>query len=438
MYIFVISFAIKPFFPLNFQLQIARRILSHTSYKNKVSRPIVKIGITGIALGVAVMILTMAIVTGFQKEIIAKITTFTAHLQINDYDLNNSLEASPVKLSDAVLNKIRALPNIKHIQSYATKNGILKAKTENEGVVLKGVDASYDWSLMKPYIEEGTVLNLPHDAVSQDILVSRSMADRLHLKLGQKLLLYFITKKKLADTTVSGENYINYEAREKTFYIKGIYNTSFSDVDKNLVMVDLKQIQKLNYWSHGEVAGYEIYLRDFSLLERTQEQVSDLAGYDYAVTSVKENQANIFSWLDMVDVNAVIIIVLMVLVAAINMISALLILILERTNMVGILKALGMANTSVRGIFMHVSLRLLARGLLFGNIAGIGLCLLQMHFKLFSLNAETYYLNSVPINMSLLHIVLVNVGTTLCCLLMMLLPTLILTRITPVKAIRFS
>lgn len=423
---------------MNFQLQIARRILSQTSHKNKVSRPIVKIGITGIALGVAVMILTMAIVTGFQKEIIAKITTFTAHLQINDYDLNNSLEASPVRLSDVVLNKIKTLPNVKHIQSYATKNGILKAKNENEGVVLKGVDGSYDWSLMKPYIEEGTVLSLPDDAVSQDILVSRSMADKLQLKLGQKLLLYFITKKKLADTTLSGENYINYEAREKTFYIKGIYNTSFSDVDKNLVLVDLKQIQKLNYWSHGEVAGYEIYLRNFDLLQSTQEQVSELAGYDYLVTSVKENQDNIFSWLGMVDLNAVIIIVLMVLVAAINMISALLILILERTNMVGILKALGMSNASVRGIFMHVSLRLLARGLLFGNIAGIGLCLLQMHFKLFSLNADTYYLDSVPINFNLLHILLVNVGTTLCCLLMMLLPTLILTKITPIKAIRFS
>lgn len=423
---------------MNFQLQIAKRILSQTSYKNKVSRPIVKIGITGIALGVAVMILTMAIVTGFQKEIIAKITTFSAHLQINDYDLNNSLEASPVRLSDSVLSRIKALPNIRHIQPYATKNGILKAKSENEGVVLKGVDSHYDWSLMKPYIEEGTVLSLPPDAVSQDILVSRTMADKLQLKLGQKLLLYFVTKKKLADTTLSGESYINYEAREKTFYIKGIYNTGFSDIDKNLVLVDLKQIQKLNYWSHGEVAGYEIYLRHFDLLPQSQEQVSELAGYDHLVTSVMENQANIFSWLGMVDVNAAIIIVLMVLVAAINMISALLILILERTNMVGILKALGMSNAGVRGIFLNVSFRLLLRGLLFGNIAGIGLCLLQMHFKLFSLNADTYYLDSVPINLSLLHIVLVNVGTTLCCLLMMLLPTLILTRITPIKAIRFS
>lgn len=437
MYIFVISFTIKSFF-LNFQRQIARRVLNQRSYKNKVSRPIVKIGIAGIALGVAVMILTMAIVTGFQKEIIAKITTFTAHLQINDYDLNNSLEATPIKLEQKVLDEIGHIPNVRHLQPYATKNGILKTKTDNEGIILKGVDEHYDWKLMAPYIVEGTKPVITAGDVSKDILVSKTLADELHLKLGQKLLVYFMTKKKLADTNVYGANYIDYEARVRDFYIKGIYNTGFADFDKNLVFVDLKQVQKLNYWENGEVAGYEVYVKDFSRLEQTLNEVSDLAGYDYQVNSVKQTQANIFSWLGMVDVNAAIIIVLMVLVAVINMISALLILILERTNMVGTLKALGMCNADVRSIFLYVSSGLLTRGLLIGNIAGIGLCLLQMYLRPFSLNADTYYLDAVPIHLSPLHLLMINAGTAACCLLMMLLPTIILARITPVKAIRFS
>jgi len=400
-----------------------------------VSKPIVKIGITGIALGVAVMILTMAIVTGFQKEIIVKITTFSPHLQINTFDHNNSLEATPLYLREGTLDSIRALPGVRHLQPYATKNGILKTKAENEGVVLKGVDRHYDWSLLKPYLREGRLLKLDTGEVSQDILVSQNMKDRLGLKLGQKLLGYFQAKKKYADT-LTGER--EYEMRRREFYIAGIYNTGFSDFDKNLVFVDMRQVQNLNYWKPETVAGYEIYLEPDAKPEAIQEQVADLVGYDYLVSSVTENQASIFSWLGMVNVNAVIIIVLMVLVAAINMISALLILILERTNMIGILKALGMSNSAVRGVFFHVSVNLLARGLLYGNLAGIGLCLLQLYFHPFGLNADIYYLDRVPINFNLWHVLLVNLGTILCCLLMMFLPTVILTRITPIRAIRFS
>jgi lipoprotein-releasing system permease protein len=247
-----------------------------------------------------------------------------------------------------------------------------------------------------------------------------------------------MTKKKLEDTTVSGQNYINYEPRVKDFYIKGIFNTGFADFDKNLVFVDLKQIQKLNYWNANEVAGYEVYLTNFNLLESSLENLNDVVGYNYTVSSVKQLQSSIFSWLEMIDVNAVIIITLMILVAVINMISALLILILERTNLVGILKALGLANSNVRKIFFYISVQLLVKGLILGNIIGIGLCWLQLKFKFASLNPATYYLDSVPINLSLIHILLINSGTIIICLIMMFLPTLILNKITPIKAIRFS
>jgi lipoprotein-releasing system permease protein len=384
------------------------------------------------------MIITMAVVTGFQQQIVSKITTFTAHLQINDYDENQSLEPNPIAFSDSLLKKITSSSNVKHIQAFATKNGILKTKTENEGIILKGVSTDFDWSDLKPYITQGTVLNLNKQTTSKDIFISQTLADKLHLKLNQKLLVYFMTKKKLDDTTFNGNNYIGYEPRVKDFYIKGIFNTGFSDFDKNLVFVDIKQIQKLNYWKDTEVAGYEVYLNDFTLLDPSLVTLNDVVGYNYTVSSVKQLQNAIFSWLQMIDMNAVIIITLMVLVAAINMISALLILILERTNLIGILKALGLHNAKVRTIFFHVSLQLLIKGLIFGNLIGIGFCWLQLHFKIATLNPETYYLDTVPINLSLIHILLINVGTIITCLLMMFLPTLILNKITPIKAIRFS
>lgn len=402
------------------------------------SNPIVKIGITGIALGVSIMIITMAVVTGFQKQITEKITTFTTHAQITDYNHSSSLEPIPINYSKDIATNITQNHNVKHLQVYATKNGILKTKSENEGIVLKGVDADYDWSNLSPYITEGKHLQISKDSISKDIFISKTLAQKLNIKLNQKLLIYFITKKKLSDTTLSGENYINYEPRVRDFYVKGIFNTGFSDLDKNLVFVDIKQIQKLNYWNSTQIAGYEVFYKDFSLLEKTTQELNEAIGYNYKAASVREIQYTIFTWLDMIDINAVIIITLMILVAGINMISALLILILERTNLVGILKALGAANTSVRSIFMHISFQLLIKGLLIGNLIGIGLCLLQLQFGFATLNPETYYLEHVPINLSLTHIVLINIGTTITCFLMMLLPTLILNKITPIKAIRFS
>lgn len=252
------------------------------------SSPIVKIGTIGIALGVAVMIITMAVVTGFQKQITNKITLFTSHAQIKDYNENNSQEPDPISVNPTTILKLKSLPEVQHIQAFATKNGILKTKTDNEGVVLKGVNSDYDWGSLKPYFTEGQPLKLNANDVSKDIIISQTLADNLQLKLNQKLLIYFMTKKKLNDTTVSGENYINYEPRVKDFYVKGIFNTGFSDFDKNLVIVDLKQIQKLNYWDSSQVAGYEIYLKNFNDLEKNVEQLNDEVGYNYSVVSAKQ------------------------------------------------------------------------------------------------------------------------------------------------------
>lgn len=423
---------------MNFSNYIAKRLLNNQESSKNISRPIVRIGVIGIALGVAVMIITVSVITGFQKQIIQKITTFTSHAQICHYDENQSMEPMPIVIDENRVNELRKIPNIRHIQAYATKNGILKTKSDNEGIVLKGVTFDYDWSQLKSYVVEGSVLSLSKDSIGKDIFISQSLANKLHLKINQKLLVYFITKKKLSDTTSSGENFIRHEPRVKDFYIKGIFNTGFEEFDNNLVFVDLRQIQKLNYWEHNQVAGYEVYVNDFNVLDSSLETLNDQLGYLYKVVSVKQLQSAIFNWLDMIDVNAVIIITLMVLVAAINMISALLILILEQTTLIGILKALGLSNVHVRKIFLNLSFRLLAKGLLFGNLIGLSLCFLQMHLKIISLNPETYYLASVPINLSLSHIIAINFGTLVICLLMMVLPTFLIYKITPMRAIRFS
>lgn len=244
---------------MTFSAYIAKRILQNNRTDHHMSKPIVKIGIIGIALGVAIMIITMAVVTGFQQQITQKIIAFNAHLRISDYNQNTSEEPNPIAFNEEVLNKISQTNNVKHIQPFITKLGILKTKDENETVLLKGVSAEFDWNYLKPYVTEGAVLNLNKNETSNDIVISQTIASRLNIKLNQKFIVYFLTKKKLADTTLSGQNYIDYEFRSRAFIVKGIFNTGFADFDRNLVFVDLRQIQKLNYWQTNEVAGYEVF-----------------------------------------------------------------------------------------------------------------------------------------------------------------------------------
>ena len=423
---------------VNAEKFIANRITLSGKGKNNISKPIVKIGITGIALGISVMILTISIVLGFKKEIINKITGITSHISISSMGINSSNERDPIKLSDDTLKMIKNLSFIKHIQPIAIKNCIIKTKSENEGVLLKGVTADYDFTFLKQYLTEGAFPSFNDSTASKEILLSKKLADKLEVKLGQKLIAYFVTKKKLNDTTLSGSYYIEFEQRSRTFNVCGIINTGFAEFDNNLALIDMKQIQKLNYWNNNEVGSYELFVKDFNQLEENTEKVQELAGYNYQVLPVNETYASIFSWLEMVDVNGVIIITLMLLVAGVNMITALLILILERANMVGLVKSMGMSNASVRKIFFHVSVKLLSRGLIIGNVIGIGVVLLQYFTHLIKLNSDTYYVEYVPVIFNIEYILMLNAGIILSCLLMMFFPTLILTRLTPIRTLRFD
>jgi len=422
---------------LSIEKFIAGKISHSGKDKGNISKPIVKIGIIGIVLGVAVMLLTLGVVTGFKKEITKKITGLTMDLAISNINVNPSNEPEPIKISEDTLKLLREIPSISHIQTTAFKNGIVKTNTENEGIILKGIDKNYDSGFLKQHLIEGKLPEFNDSAAGKDILISKSLADKLDLKVSGKMLIYFISQHEIYDSTVR-ETIIKSEQRSRSLTICGIFKTDFSDFDNNLTFVDLKQIQKLNYWEPQMVGSYEIKLKDFKDIELCKDEIGTILGYNYSINSVKEIYANIFVWLDKLDINGVIIIVLMILVAVINMITALLILILERTNMVGLLKALGMTNSEIGKIFVYISFKLVGKGLLWGNIVGIGLCYLQYYFKIAKLDSSIYYVDYVAIDINWYYILLLNAGTFITCMIMLLLPTLIISKLTPIKTLRFD
>ncbi len=415
---------------------ISRRIIKN----NKgFSKPIVNIAILGITLGLAIMILTVAIVTGFQKEIREKVIGFGSHIQITNYDNNESFEGTPIDRKQPFLAELNNNPSIRHIQCFATKAGIIKTKDrsaslttgsgqgtggELQGVVVKGIGSDFDWNFFKKNIVEGEPFTVQDSVKSDKLLISKFHAEKLKLKLNDTITVYFIQ---------------NQQQRARRLSVCGIYSTGLGDIfDQVYVIADIAHIQKLNNWDANSVGGFEVLLNDYKQLDEATDAVNLAIGYQFLAKSIKDLNRQVFSWLDAQDINAVVVLALMALVAAINMISALLIIILERTNMIGILKSLGMGNGGVRKIFLFNASYLIGRGLLWGNIAGISICLLQKYFNFIPLDETTYYLSSIPINFNLFHILLLNTGTFILCLFMLIIPSYIITYITPVKAMRFS
>ncbi|MEO6302770.1 MAG: FtsX-like permease family protein, partial [Bacteroidia bacterium] len=378
-----------------------------------------------------------SIVLGFKKEIVNRITGLTTDLVVSNINVNASNEPEPIYLTKDSLEVIKKLPFVSYLQSTAFKNGILKTETENEGVILKGITSDYNFEFIKKYLVEGRLPLLTGQEASKDVLISSSLAEKLDLKINEKMLVYFISQHEVYDSTVK-EKIIKYEQRSRNFTICGIFRTSFSDFDNSLSFVDLRQIQRLNYWNENQVGNYEIRITDFKKLDENLVSVQDLLGYNFNVNSVKELYSNIFIWLDKLDINGIIIVVLMIAVATINMITALLILILERTNMVGLVKALGMSNANVRKIFLMISLKLVGKGLLWGNLFGITACLLQYYFKVVKLDSSIYYVEYVAVDINWMYFLGLSIGTFIVCFIMLLLPTLIITKLTPIKTLKFD
>lgn len=411
---------------MNFEFFIARRLIGHGSVQSK-TKPIISISIMAIALGLIVMIASLSVVSGFQTEIRDKVIGFGSHIQVTSMESQSELEPAPISRDQPFYETITMQPGIRHIQVFGTKPGILAANDEIHGVVLKGVGADFDWEFFKTKIEAGEHFVVDSEKKTNATVLSRRIADKLSLDLGDPVIAIFMTE--------------NGEELKRKLTVSGIYNSGLGgqEFDDRILLVDLAHVQKLNGWTPDQVSGFEVLIDSYNDLERIDQLVDgSQIGVFLKTTTILDLHPDIFNWLNLQDYNVQFIIIIMLIVATINVISALLILILERTTMIGVMKALGASDWSLQKIFIQNATYLLLKGLLWGNVIGIGLCLLQEHFQLLTLNPESYYISVVPIKMVPSEIILLNVGTILICLLAMVLPSLLISRISPVKAIKFD
>ena len=414
---------------MNLPYFIAQRLIKGRREGTSFSRPINTIAIVGIAVGLAVMILSVSILTGFKQQIREKVVGFGSDIQITNFDSNNSFETAPISSSLDFVPKIMNLPGIKHIEVFATKAGIIKTDENIQGVVLKGVGSDFDWDYFKSNIIDGMVFKVTDTAITSKVIISKKISDMLNLKTGDSFVMHFIQD----------------PPRMRKFTISGIYETSLEEFDKIYVFCDIGHIRKLNGWKDDQVSGFEIFINDFSKLDYITQSLRDVIGYKLTkdetkvhVINIKEKYPQIFDWLNFQDLNVIIIITLMLVVAGFNMISGLLILILEKTNMIGILKALGTQDKTIRRVFLYQASYLICKGLLWGNLIGIGLALVQFYTGALSLDPVSYYIKTVPVNLSVTHIILLNAGTMAAIVLMLLIPSQLVSRIAPVKAIRYD
>lgn len=408
---------------LNFEFFIAKGIL--TKDKSNFSWPIVRLSIISIALGLAVMIIAVAVTTGFKGAITDKVIGFGSHIQITSFNLNRSYETSPILIDQPFYPGLSDSAGIRHIQVFATKSGLIKTSDQIQGIILKGIWTDYDWSFFRDKIVEGKPVVIDPENLTDEVMISRKIANRLNLSLGEDVRVYFVNPDEMTP-------------RGRRFTIAGIYETGLEEFDDLYLLGDMRHVQRLNNWNSNEISGFEVFVNDYRDLDRMAEMVYSIVGYDLNATSIREMFPQIFEWLNLQDMNVIIILTLMIAVAAINMISTLLILILEKTNMIGVLKALGAGNRSVRRIFLYNASFIIGRGLLYGNLIGISLALIQQHFQLLKLDQESYYVPFVPIQLDIFPVILLNVGTLALCLLFLLIPSYVIMRISPVKAIRWD
>lgn len=413
---------------MNLEYYIAKRIHFQQGKKN-ISRPAVRIATIGIALGLAVMIVSVSVVIGFKQEIRNKTIGFGGHIQITNFDNNNTYEMNPIKADKVLMKKIASIQGVKHVECFATKPGIIKTDKEFQGIVLKGIDAGFDWNFFKGNMVEGKPLNLSANSTSNEVVLSKYLANLLGLKLGDSFFTYFIQDK----------------VRARKFSIVGIYSTNFVEYDKLIILADIRQVQKLNDWTTDSISGFEVLINDFDQIDEVGDRVFDLTankftpeGNTFLSQTIRQINPQIFSWLDLLDMNVWVILFLMLSVAGFNMISGLLILILERTNMIGILKSLGSTDWSIRKIFLYHSFFLIGKGMLWGNIIGLSICAIQYYTGIVPLDSEAYYVATVPIAFNWMYLVVLNVGTLAASVLMMIGPSYLITKITPAKIIRYE
>ncbi|TVZ55341.1 lipoprotein-releasing system permease protein [Lutibacter sp. Hel_I_33_5] len=411
---------------MNYELFIAKRIIAGKEYKNSISSPIIKIAITAIALGFIIMMIAVTVGDGFQHKIRDKMAGFKGHIQIMNYDNNNSdVSTSPIDKNQDFYPAFKDISGIKNVQIVASRGGIIRTETDFEGILMKGVSTDYDWSFFKSYLKEGRIPNLNLERC-REILVSKTIMNRLSLKLNDTINTYF-----LKDSRKSLPS-------KRKQVIVGVYDTGFAQFDGSVILGDIREVQRLNKWNENQVGGFEVLIDDFDELKQKGNEVYSSIGSTLNSMTIVGNNPAIFDWIKLTNNNVWFIIGIMILVASINMITALLVMILERVQMIGILKALGSNDTSVRKIFLYNAAYLILKGLFWGNIIAFVLLMTQKQFGIISLDPETYYVTKIPVYFNIGYILLLNLGTLVLCFVMLVIPSYIITKILPVKSIKFA
>ena len=411
---------------MNYEYFIAKRIIGNKSYKSSVSAPIIKIGIAAIAISIVVMLIAIATGIGLEHKIRDKAVAFNGHITISNFDSNESEAAQvPVSKNQDFYPQFKSVEGVSHIQAVANKFGIIRTNTDFEGLFLKGVGTDYDWRYFKEFLIDGRLPKYSQ-TYSNEVLISKYLADRLGFAVGDRFQMYFMKSDSNKPPSI-----IKYA-------VVGIFNSGFEELDKTYIIGDINHVQRLNKWSKDQVGGFEVFITNYNDLERLGDRVYAQTPSTLNSMTVKQKYATIFEWIPIFTTNIYGIIGIMILVGAINMITALLVLILERTQMIGILKALGSSNWSIRKLFLYNASYLIASGLFWGNLIGIGLLLIQKQFQLITLDPSVYYVTVAPVYLDWSYVVLLNVMTFVLCLLMLLIPSFLISKIVPVKAIQFE
>ncbi|OHT46951.1 ABC transporter permease [Flavobacterium tructae] len=405
---------------------IAKRLITAKDFKSSISAPIIKIAISAIAIGMIMMIVSVATGIGLQKKIRDKVSAFNGQIIISNYDNNNSdVTLIPISKKQEFYPEFKSVPEVNHIQAVASKAGIIRTENSFEGIIFKGVGADYDWKNIEEYLVEGKLPDFSA-TLNEDVLISKFLADRLHLKVGDNFNTFFIKEEQ------------GKMPNSRRFRIAGVFSSGFQDFDATYILGDIRHIQRINKWSPNQIGAFEVFINDFDAIKTTGEKIYDQTSSNLDTKTIIEKYSYIFDWLQLFDFNIIVILGVMILVATINMVVALLVLILERTQMIGILKALGANNWMVRKVFLYNAFYLIVRGLFWGNLIGIALLLIQQQFGVIRLNPENYYVNQAPVYFNIWHIILLNLLTVGVCFVVLLIPSYIITKISPVKAIRFE
>ena len=406
---------------MNTSLFIAKRLYNAKENNNSYTRPIIRIAILAVALSVSIMLLSVFILSGFKAEISDKVFGFGGHVSVTKFSYNQSYENDPINYSNEIVSKIESIDDVENIQQFATKAGIIKKEEEILGVIIKGVGQDYNWR----FFEKNLVLGeLPvYDSLtSNKVLISENISKKMKLEIGDDLVMYFVQK----------------PTRVRKFIISGIYKTGLTEFDEITVLADIKHIQKLNNWNNNQIGGYEVLLSNIDNLQYNSELIDETIDFDLKAISIKDKYPQIFDWLRLQDFNVLIILILMLIVGGVNMITSLLIIILEKSRLIGVLKAIGATNWDIRKVFIYNSLYIISSGLLFGNLIALSFSIAQKYFNLIKLDENIYFMSYVPIKIEFLSLLLINFGTIIICYLILVIPSIVISKISPAKSIKFE